>query len=42
MTADTSSYVELAGIYRAKAAADAALVHAHVQVYLVGGLWLAV
>ncbi|KAJ1620086.1 hypothetical protein T492DRAFT_1080434 [Pavlovales sp. CCMP2436] len=31
MTADTSSYVDLASIYRAKAAADAALVHAHVQ-----------
>lgn len=29
MTADTSSYVELANIYRAKAAADAARVHAH-------------
>lgn len=31
MTADTASYVELSNLYRAKAAADAALVHAHVQ-----------
>lgn len=39
MTADTESYVELANLYRAKAAADAAHVHAHAQaIVLAAGL----